>query len=332
MKEKERLLDASRVFRAAEAAAHPSAVHVFLDVEPALRVDLEDGYRRGSLERSGGRLGPENVFRPSSPAELASSLDAIPFNDKRKLIVVTAAKGFFTGWREEVFFRFDQVRKRSGLLVMVFSEDAPELFSETGLPVARVTLSLDTTPKWVVARSAGRWNWLAKDLAPLIAREDAERYLDHVGWSLPLALSGIRTLRSVAPGRLEPIPMADVERLVPGDSSSRYVDALVFGTGHTEAVKLAGALSGGDVGRALRSVRRMLRLFYRARLMSAESMRDTHVAEALGINVFWWRSRYKPVFARYPLVKIRRRLALVGSLEAMVGPPEGVLEVLARSW
>lgn len=299
---------------------------VYLEGGGGLAEDLIEGYVT--------RFRREPFSRASftSAAHLIREVDNIPPDGSyRALIVRDADRVFSAKDHEAVLLRLDRERRNARLRVVFIGAEPRERVREWFLGNKAYGIvtepSFEKLGAWMATKTAGRWDYRTI-IGSLITEEDGLRLMEHVGWDYTAALQAAKTIRAYTD---EPIGWDRLSALIPPKSGFGYAEALVFGKGRREALRLAQGIPEHEVKRTLGLVRWYLRQYARLRALEVENMSDRAVVEETGVNLYYWRMKYKPAYARYTNPRIMMRQDLTEEL-LRVGSTVGALEVLASEW
>lgn len=324
------------VCKRADAAAQAASFFYLEGGEAALAEDLIHHFKRAF--RGSKDIRPDNVVTVESPGELMREMDApaIEIGDAYKIVLARDAHKLFTSrTTEQIVARFDRDRLDPRLRVIMHGARlSDEMIEYLGRHRAYGLVGEPSHEKlgaWLASRTLDRANYYRMVGTPLISPEDGERLMEQVGWSWVGALQAVRTIRSMT---TEPISWPHISALVPRNVGAGYSDALVFGKGRSGALRLAEGVMESEVLRTLGLARYHLRKLAVLRAHDVERMGDRAAALAGRVHIWQYRTRYKPVYARYDNEKLRLRFEAVDQAFATArsGVTQGVLEVLAVRW
>ncbi len=298
--------------------------------DAGLTEDLVLGYEEAS-RRDGG----DRVISVDSVQYLIREVDIIPAGNAHRLVLVRTAHRLFTSadGTEAVLARLERERLNHQLRVVFVGDDpgdrVRDWFLARGVYGIVSPPSMDKVGAWVAARTAGKWGYNRPEHLEdaLITPEVGMALMEWVGWDYAAAVQAARTIRVWG----QNLDWDGVQQLVTPKLGFGYADSLVFGSGRRGALALASAISAGEVPRVLGLVRFYLRQYAKLRALEVERMSDRVVTEESGLHLYWWRTKYKPTYARYTNDRIRIRAGLVEDVQALHGAG-GSLEYLATAW
>lgn len=319
----------------AAASSHRERVIYLQSEHVALVEDLLEGFKT-SYRRSWA-LTPDNVSTVETADEMLREMDsqAVGARGCRFIVVRDAHRVLRSQKLEVVLSRLEMEERNARLFVVMIGDDPPEALrkwlEERKLWARFREPTIQSIGKWLSARAIGEWRYHRLWRSGWFQPEWGVPFMDHVGWSYAAALQGLRSVAVFEPfgARLE-----HVLQVVPPVVHSGYVDALTLRRKRSAAVRMAAGVLPGEMPRVLGALRYRLRLYGAARAIGAELYGDRDLAEKLGVDVWWWRDRFKDAYPNYTENRIRRRLAAVAEAETMIrsGVTVGVLEAIAVKW
>jgi hypothetical protein len=278
----------------------------------------------------------------STLGELSRELQYVsPDGSYRALVVRDAHRMFTRSSTESLLWILDH-NKRNARLRVVFVGDEPNEESRDWF-LANHCMGIVGEPTfeklgaWMATKTAGRWDYRST-VGALITEADGLRLMEHVGWDYAAALQAAKTVIAYTSGGSVGnnlcLSWAQLSALIPPKMGFGYADSIVFGKGLRSSLRLSEGIPVGEILKTLGLIRYYLRQFAKLRAAEVDKMSDRAVTEATGIHVWHWRTKYKPVYARYTNDRIRMRQGYVEDAMRAVrmGSVTGVLEVLALEW